>query len=62
MRACLHACAANKSTFVSKLAELQKYGDPAAQRLREEEERPDAYKALETVSPCWLGLDEILDG
>jgi heat shock protein 4 len=40
---------ANKSTFISKLAELQKFGEPAAERLREEEERPDAYKDLEKV-------------
>jgi len=47
---------ANKSTFVSKLAELQKFGDPAAERLREEEERPDAYKALEQVLTEYTNL------
>ena len=31
-------------------------GDPAAQRLREEEERPDAYKALEQVLTEYTNL------
>jgi len=38
---------ANKSTFVSKLDELKKFGEPCASRLREEEERPDAFKELD---------------
>jgi len=38
---------ANKSTFISKLDELKKFGEPCSERLREEEERPDAYKELE---------------
>jgi heat shock protein 4 len=37
---------ANKSAFVAKLDELKKFGEPAAERLREEEEREDAYKEL----------------
>jgi len=40
---------ANKSTFIAKLEELQKYGTPCLERLKEEDERPEAYKELEKV-------------
>jgi len=40
---------ANKSLFISKLDELKKFGEPPAERYREEEQRPDAYRELEKV-------------
>ena len=40
---------ANKSLFISKLDELKKFGEPPAERFREEEQRPDAYRELEKV-------------
>ena len=40
---------ANKSAFVSKLEELQKYGGPAEERYREAEERPLAISELEAA-------------
>jgi heat shock protein 4 len=40
---------ANKSLFISKLDDLKKFGEPPAERFREEEQRPDAYRELEKV-------------
>jgi heat shock protein 4 len=37
---------ATKSTYVIKLAELQKLGDPITKRYREDEDRPGALEAL----------------
>ena len=40
---------ANKSTFLAKLDDLKKFGEPCLERSRELEQRPEAYAALEAM-------------
>ncbi len=45
-----------KSIYVSKLADLQKLGDPITKRYREEEERPAALESLRSTIREYIDL------
>jgi len=52
---------ANKSTFVSKLEDLRKFGGPAEERYREAEERPLAVRELQDAINEYAALASSTD-